>query len=71
MPAAADGKALLQLNRARCAARAAELAAVAAFSDREGNPTRPDILKAMNRMSSMIYIVMVQRKAALTNTAKV
>ena len=71
MPAAADGKALLQLNRARCGARAAELAAVAAFSDREGNPTRPDILKAMNRMSSMIYIVMVQRKAALTNTAKV
>lgn len=71
MPAAADGKALLQLNRARCAARAAELAAVAAFSDREGNPTRPDILKAMNRMSSMIYIVMIALKASLTNTAKV
>ena len=71
MPAAADGKALLQLNRARCAARAAELTAVAAFSDREGNPTRPDILKAMNRMSSMIYIVMIALKASLTNTAKV
>ena len=71
MPSAEDGKALLQLNRARCAARAAELAAVAAFSDREGNPTRPDILKGMNRMSSMIYIVMIQLKAALTNTAKV
>ena len=71
MPGAADGKALLQLNRARCAARAAELAAVAAFSDREGNPDRLDILKAMNRMSSMIYIVMIQLKAALTNTAKV
>ena len=71
MPAAADGKALLLLNRARCAARAAELAAVAAFSDREGNPTRPDILKAMNRMSSMIYIVMIALKASLTNTAKV
>ena len=71
VPAAADGKALLQLNRTRCAARAAELAAMAAFSDREGNPTRPDILKAMNRMSSMIYIVMIALKAALTNTAKV
>lgn len=64
MPCAADGKSLLQLNRARCAARAAELAAVHAFTDREGNPTRPDILRALNRMSSMIYILMIQLKAA-------
>ena len=63
MPSAADSEELLQLNRARCAARAAELAAVAAFSDREGAPTRPDILKALNRMSSMIYILMIQLKA--------
>lgn len=63
MPSAADGKALLQLNRARCAARAAELAGVAAFSDREGEPTRPDLLKALNRMSSMIYILMIELKA--------
>lgn len=63
MPSAADGPALLQLNRARCAARAAELAAAGAFTDREGNPTRPDILRTLNRMSSMIYIVMIQMKA--------
>ena len=63
MPAAGDGEGLLRLNRARCAARAAELAAVAAFSDREGNPTRPDILKAMNRLSSMIYLIMIRLKA--------
>ena len=63
MPSAADGKALLQLNRARCAARAAELAGVAAFSDREGEPMRPDLLKALNRMSSMIYILMIELKA--------
>ncbi len=63
MPSAEDGKALLQLNRARCAARAAELAAVAAFSDREGNPSRPDMLKALNRMSSMLYILMIRLKA--------
>ena len=31
MPEAADGKALLQVNRTRCAARAAELAAAEAF----------------------------------------
>ena len=63
MPSAADGEPLLRVNRARCAARAAELAAVAAFTDREGNPTRPDILKALNRLSSMLYLVMIQIKA--------
>lgn len=63
MPNVSDGAVILQLNRARCAARAAELAAVAAFSDREGNPTRPDILQALNRMSSMLYILMIQQKS--------
>ena len=63
MPSARDGEPLLRVNRARCAARAAELAAVEAFSDREGNPTRPDILKALNRLSSMLYIIMIQLKA--------
>ena len=63
MPEAADGEAMARLNRARCAARAAELAAVAAFSDREGNPTRVDILRALNRMSSMLYILMIRLKA--------
>ena len=62
MPSAADGVAIARLNRARCAAREAELAAVEAFCDREGIPTRPDILRAMNRMSSMLYILMIQQK---------
>lgn len=62
MPEVQDGPALLQLNRARCAARNAELYAVAAFSDREGNPARPDILRALNRMSSMLYLLMIQEK---------
>ena len=63
MPAAGDGEGILRVNRARCAARAAELSAVAAFSDREGTPPRPDILKAMNRLSSMLYIIMIRLKA--------
>ena len=63
MPEYADGAAMLQLSRARCAARDAELKAVAAFSDREGNPTRLDILRAMNRMSSMLYILMIRMKS--------
>ncbi len=62
MPEYADGAAMLQLSRARCTARDAELKAVAAFSDREGNPTRVDILRAMNRMSSMLYILMIKMK---------
>ena len=62
MPEASDGMVMARLNRARCAAREAELAAVTAFSDREGNPTRLDILKALNRMSSMLYLLMIQEK---------
>ena len=65
MPSAADGAVIIRLNRARCAAREAELAAVTAFADRDGNPTRPDILRALNRMSSMLYILMVQWKGKL------
>jgi len=62
MPSVSDGEVIARLNRARCAAREAELAAVAAFSDRDGNPTRLDILRALNRMSSMLYILMIQEK---------
>ncbi len=61
-PSVEDGPVIAHLNRARCAAREAELAAVAAFLDREGNPMREDLLKALNRMSSMLYILMVQWK---------
>ncbi len=63
MPAYTDGAAILQLNRARCAARRAELAAVRAFTDAEGRPVREDLLTALNRMSSMLYILMIQLKA--------
>ena len=63
MPSAADAPELLMVNRARCVARQAELAAVEAFSDREGNPTRMDILQAMNRVSSMLYLLMIGIKA--------
>lgn len=63
MPSAGDGAAVLHLNRCRCAARAAELKAAEAFRDRDGRCEREDILRALNRMSSMIYILMVQMKA--------
>jgi len=58
MPAPTDSILLLQVNRARCAARAAELKAVAAF------PTgREDLLRAYNRLSSFLYLIMIQLKA--------
>ena len=62
MPSAADGAVIARLNRARCAAREAELAAVTAFTGPDGSPARPDILRALNRMSSMLYILMIQWK---------
>ena len=62
MPEYTDGAALLQMNRARCAARNAELKAVDALTDREGNPTRVDILRCLNRISSMLYLLMIQEK---------
>ena len=62
MPASEDGKALLLVNFARCAARQAELKAVEAFCDREGLPTRPDLLQALNRLSSFLYLIMIQLK---------
>ena len=65
MPQASDGSVIAGMNRARCFAREAELAAVEAFSDREGNLLREDIPKALNRMSSMLYLLMIQEKAKL------
>lgn len=63
MPEVSDGETVLRLNRCRCAARAAELAAAAAFTDEDGNASRVDILRALNRMSSMIYLLMIMEKA--------
>ena len=62
MPEYTDGAAVLQLNRCRTAARQAELAAVRAFVDADGKVIRGDILRALNRMSSMLYILMIRLK---------
>ena len=62
MPEVSDGEVILRLNLCRCSAREAELAAAAAFTDQDGILQRPDILRALNRMSSMLYILMIQEK---------
>ena len=63
MPEFSDGEGIVMLNRCRTVARRAELAAAAAFTDENGCCTRVDILRALNRMSSMIYILMIREKA--------
>ena len=63
MPSASDGEQILWLNRARCAARETELSAVAAFTDRDGAPIREDLLQGLNRVSSMLYLLMIRAKA--------
>ena len=63
MPQVSDGQKVLRLNKVRAAAREAELAVAEAFCDREGRVTRPDILQALNRMSSALYLLMIQEKA--------
>lgn len=59
-PGPEDTETLLWLNRIRCAVRAAELKAVAAI------PGRKDILQALNRMSSFLYLLMIQEEAAVS-----
>lgn len=63
MPEASDTEVIARLNRTRCAARETELAAVAAFIGQDGLPSRVDILRALNRMSSMLYLLMIQEKS--------
>lgn len=62
MPAFDDSELLLYVNRIRTVARQAELAACSAFQDRDGNPTRKDILETMNRISSMLWILEIRMK---------
>lgn len=64
MPDFADSPAVLALNTIRTLSRQTELAAQHAFADREGTATRLDLLQALNRISSMLYILMIREKAA-------
>lgn len=63
MPSVSDGRAMLRLNRVRTAVRETELACCRAFSDRDGVLTRRDILTALNRLSSLCWILMIRLKA--------
>ena len=56
MPAVSDGAAMLRLNKVRCAVRHGELMAVAAM------PDRADLIRALNRLSSFVYLLMIREK---------
>lgn len=62
MPERTDSELLLWLNHLRTQLREAELSLYEAFQDREGLPTRPDLLLALNRLSSLLWIWMLQMK---------
>ena len=63
LPAYTAGPALLAVNKVRTLVRQTELSAYAAFKDVEGNVTRGDIILALNRLSSLMWIMMIKLKA--------
>ena len=63
MPEAADGEVMAWLNRCRCVVRQTELAACRAYEKPDGSCARPDMVEALNRMSSFLYILMLKEKA--------
>ena len=62
LPAPEDPPILLRLNRLRTVVRQTELLACHAFSRPDGTLARPDIVKALNRLSSLCWILMIRVK---------
>lgn len=61
----ADGACMAHINRLRTLFRQAECAACTAFRDYSGAITRPDILLAMNRLSSLCWVWQIKLRAGL------
>lgn len=59
MPSSRDGMEILRLNCLRCKIRETEIAAADAFPAGDRN----DLIQALNRMSSLVYILMIREKA--------
>lgn len=58
-----DGEAVVLLNALRTQVREVELVAYSTFKDEYGVPVRPDIVQALNRLSSAFYVMMMRVKA--------
>lgn len=63
MPSWRDPAALLAVNRVRAAVRETERAAYRAFRDETGAALREDIILALNRLSSLCWILEIKLKA--------
>ncbi len=63
MPSWRDPPALLAVNKVRTAVRETERAAYRAFRDENGSVTREDIILALNRLSSLCWIIEIKLKA--------
>lgn len=62
MPSPRDSAMLLQLNRLRTVLRDTELSVYDAFQNRDGQCTRQDLLSVMNRLSSLLWLLMIANK---------
>lgn len=63
MACAQDDPAILYINRLRSIIRQAELAGYQAFKNYDGTVARPDLILAMNRLSSLCWIWQIKLKA--------
>lgn len=58
-----DSPAILAVNKVRAVVRQTELAAYRAFKDENGAVGRDDIILGLNRLSSLMWILMIKLKA--------
>lgn len=65
MPEHTDPPTLLALNKVRAVVRATELAAYRAWKDDNGAVTRGDLILALNRLSSLFWILEIKVKAGV------
>lgn len=59
VPEASQGTTLARLNLLRVQIREAEVAAADVYIDREFNVLRPDLMQALNRLGSAVYVLML------------
>lgn len=63
MPSCEDSLTLIRLNRLRTVVRQTEIACYRAFSAPDGEVLREDLLLGLNRLSSLLWILVIQEKA--------
>lgn len=68
LPSKEDDLVLLKLNRLRALVREAELCSYHAFAFKNGKLSREDILTALNRLSSALWVLCLSRKGGKHGT---